>query len=425
MKELLMKNRNFAALFFGRMVTNIGDSLYYVAAMWLVYELGGSAFYTGLAGFLTLLPGTLQFLAGPIVDRLPLQKLLVWTQVLQAILVLLIPLAYYGGFLTVSFILVVMPLISAIEQFAYPAQSTLLPRIIRKDQLVRGNSLFSFAYQGVDLAFNALAGIMVALVGAITLYMIDAVTFIIAAILFKIINMKAVQNQNENVRSKTTVREKFSSYKNDLVEGFSIVFRSRLAKFLLGSIVANFAIGSMYAVMPAFANMRGGSEAYGLYLAAISAGALIGALAASFFGKYSLGRLVIVLFFLGGSFWMVSAFIPLTVVSIVCFGLSWIPIGATNVIIGSAIQSIVPQHLMGRIFSVTASMGAVAMPFGSLIGGYFADVVNPTAVFAGGAAGILFVSVVWILDRALRTLPNSAEIKPEVLGIASEVKVPS
>ena len=425
MKELLLKNRNFAALFFGRMVTNIGDSLYYVAAMWLVYELSGSAFYTGLAGFLTLLPGTLQFLTGPIVDRLPIQKVLIWTQVLQAILVLLIPLAYYAGFLSVALILVIMPLISAIEQFAYPGQAALMPRIIRKDQLVKGNSLFSFAYQGVDLAFNALAGIMVALVGAVTLYMIDAVTFVAAAILFKIINLKVVNQKIEDKKTKTTVSEKFNSYKEDLAEGFSIVFRSRLAKFLLGSIIANFAIGSTYAVLPAFANLRGGSEAYGLYLAAISGGALIGALTASFFEKYPLGKLVIVLFFLGGTFWMVSSFIPSTALSIVFFGLSWVPIGATNVIMGAAIQSFVPHHLLGRIFSVTASLGGAAMPFGSLIGGYLADVVNPAVVFAGSAAGTIFVSVVWILDRTLRSLPSSVDIKPEELGLSSEVKLTS
>ncbi|MGD6967001.1 MFS transporter [Rossellomorea vietnamensis] len=423
MKELLMRNRNFAALFFGRMVTNMGDSLYYVAAMWLVFELGGSAFYTGLAGFLTLLPGTLQFLTGPVIDKLQIQKLLVWTQILQAILVLLIPIAHYAGFLSVSFILVIMPVISAIEQFAYPGQSALLPRLIRKDQLVKGNSLFSFAYQGVDLAFNAIAGILVALVGAITLYMIDAVTFIIAAILFRLIKVRGEkQGTGQNGAS---VKEKVVSYKKDLAEGFGIVFRSKLAKFLLGSVVANFAIGSTYAVLPAFAELRGGSEAYGLYLAAISGGALIGALSASFFGKYPLGKLVITLFFLGGSCWMISGFIPFTTVSILFFGISWIPIGATNVIMGAAIQSVVPQHLMGRIFSVTASLGAAAMPFGSLLGGYLADAVNPVAVFAGSAAGVIFVSIVWLLDRALRTLPSSVDINPEELGLSTDVKLTS
>lgn len=52
----ILKNRNFLLLFVGRILTNIGDSLYAVAAMWLVYDLGGSTLYTGLAGFLSILP---------------------------------------------------------------------------------------------------------------------------------------------------------------------------------------------------------------------------------------------------------------------------------------------------------------------------------------------------------------------------------
>lgn len=70
----ILKNRNFLLLFLGRIFTNIGDSLYYVAAMWLVYKLSGNPFYSGLAGFLTLLPSALQFLTGPFVDRWPIKK---------------------------------------------------------------------------------------------------------------------------------------------------------------------------------------------------------------------------------------------------------------------------------------------------------------------------------------------------------------
>jgi len=75
----LFKNSNFTKLFFGRVVTNIGDSMYAVAAMWLVYELSSSAFYTGLAGFLTRIPQTFQFLAGPLIDRWSLRRTLVVT----------------------------------------------------------------------------------------------------------------------------------------------------------------------------------------------------------------------------------------------------------------------------------------------------------------------------------------------------------
>ncbi|MGF3102918.1 MFS transporter [Rossellomorea sp. DUT-2] len=416
MKELLMKNRNFASLFFGRLVTNMGDSIYYVAAMWLVYELGGSVFYTGLAGFLTLLPGTLQFLVGPLVDKWPIQKMLVRTQIIQAFLVMLIPLTHFMGLLTVSFILIIMPIISALNQFTYPGQAAILPRIVRKDQLVKSNSLFSFAFQGVDLAFNALAGILITIFGAITLYMIDVVTFIAAAILFSLLQMKSETKSKE----KQTVGVAYAEYKKDLIEGFSIVFKSHLAKFLLGSIVANFAIGSIYAILPAFADDRGGSELYGLYLAAISGGALIGAIGATWFERYPLGKLTIVLFFLGGTTWMISGLIPMNSLSIILFGLSWIPIGATNVIIGAALQSIVPQHLLGRIFSVTSSLGAMAMPFGSLIGGYLAEIFSSTSVYIGSAGGILFISLVWILNKTLRSLPHTSMLNPEEVGLADE-----
>jgi hypothetical protein len=48
--QTVLRNRNFARLFADRLVTNIGDSVYFVAAMWLVWEPTGNEFCTGLAG---------------------------------------------------------------------------------------------------------------------------------------------------------------------------------------------------------------------------------------------------------------------------------------------------------------------------------------------------------------------------------------
>jgi MFS family permease len=421
MKELLLNNRNFASLFLGRLVTNMGDSIYYVAAMWLVYELGGNAFYTGLAGFLTLLPGTLQFLIGPLVDRWDIKKALIMTQIIQALLVLMIPFAHFMGFLTVGFILVIMPIISAINQFVYPGQAALLPRIVRKDQLVKSNSMFSFAFQGVDLVFNALAGILLTVIGAITLYLIDAVTFIAACILFSLLKLP----ENEPGKDKQEVKQSIDQYKTDLIEGFSIVFHSHLAKFLLGSIVANFAIGSVYAILPAYADGRAGSGIYGLYLAAISAGALIGALSASWLGRFPVGKLTILLFMAGGTMWLGSGLIPYNVISILLFGISWIPIGATNVIFGAAIQSMVPSRMLGRIFSVTASLGAIAMPLGSLLGGLLANKFGPEVIYISSSGGILFIALVWALNKTLRSLPETSKLSPGEMGLpVSDPAVP-
>ncbi|EJR37610.1 MULTISPECIES: MFS transporter [Bacillus cereus group] len=405
----ILKNRNFLILFLGRIFTNIGDSLYYVAAMWLVYKLSGNPFYSGLAGFLTLLPSALQFLTGPFVDRWSIKHTLVITQVLQCILILIIPITHYFDLLTVQLLLIIMPIVAFIEQFAYPAQSKALPLLLHKTQLLKGNSLFSFAYQGIDLICTTLSGILVALFGAITLYVIDSFTFAITALLF--FSLK-IPKQTETGTSLST-----KQYFSDLKEGFSIVFRSLMGVFLIGSVVANFSIGMTMAILPSFADSLGGVKSYGFFLAAISAGSLIGALFSSWVGKRNVGRVSIIGFSTGATFWFLSTIVPFQWLSILLFGLAWIPIGATNILFATISQIVIPNQYIGRINSVMRSMSTIAMPIGSLIGGYTANVFSSQLIFALASIGILFISLVWLLHPKLRALPKADEITADTFWV--------
>ncbi|WP_439022157.1 MFS transporter [Bacillus thuringiensis] len=405
----ILKNRNFLLLFLGRIFTNIGDSLYYVAAMWLVYKLSGNPFYSGLAGFLTLLPSALQFLTGPFVDRWQIKNTLVITQVLQCILILIIPITHYFDLLTVQLLLIIMPIVAFIEQFAYPAQSKALPLLLHKTQLLKGNSLFSFAYQGIDLICTTLSGILVALFGAITLYVIDSFTFAITALLFFSLKMPKQTEANTSLSTK--------QYFSDLKEGFSIVFRSLMGVFLIGSVVANFSIGMTMAILPSFADSLGGVKSYGFFLAAISAGSLIGALFSSWVGKHNVGRVSIIGFATGAIFWFLSTIVPFQWLSIFLFGLAWVPIGATNILFATISQIVIPNQYIGRINSVMRSMGTIAMPFGSLIGGYTANVFSSQLIFALASIGILFISLVWLLHPKLRSLPKADEITADTFEI--------
>ncbi|PEX92494.1 MFS transporter [Bacillus cereus] len=405
----VLKNRNFLLLFLGRIFTNIGDSLYYVAAMWLVYKLSGNPFYSGLAGFLTLLPSALQFLTGPFVDRWSIKNTLVITQVLQCILILIIPITHYFDLLTVQLLLIIMPIVAFIEQFAYPAQSKALPLLLHKTQLLKGNSLFSFAYQGIDLICTTLSGILVALFGAITLYVIDSFTFAITALLFFSLKMPK--------QTETGVALSTKQYFSDLKEGFSIVFRSLMGVFLIGSVVANFSIGMTMAILPSFADSLGGVKLYGFFLAAVSAGSLIGALFSSWVGKRNVGRVSIISFAAGAFFWFLSTIVPFQWLSIFLFGLAWIPIGATNILFATISQIVIPNQYIGRINSVMRSMGTIAMPFGSLIGGYTANVFSSQLIFALASIGILFISLVWLLHPKLRALPKADEITADTFEL--------
>ncbi|AZQ47168.1 MULTISPECIES: MFS transporter [Bacillus] len=410
----ILKNRNFLLLFLGRIFTNIGDSLYYVAAMWLVYKLSGNPFYSGLAGFLTLLPSALQFLTGPFVDRWSIKNTLVITQVLQCILILIIPITHYFDLLTVQLLLIIMPIVAFIEQFAYPAQSKALPLLLHKTQLLKGNSLFSFAYQGIDLICTTLSGILVALFGAITLYVIDSFTFAITALLFFSLKMPKQAETNTSLSTK--------QYFTDLKEGFSIVFRSLMGVFLIGTVVANFSIGMTMAILPSFADSLGGVKSYGFFLAAISAGSLIGALFSSWVGKRNVGRVSIIGFATGAILWFLSTIVPFQWLSILLFSLAWIPIGATNILFATISQIVIPNQYIGRINSVMRSMGTIAIPFGSLIGGYTANVFSSQLIFALASIGILFISLVWLLHPKLRALPKADEITADTFGVQFKVE---
>ncbi|MED2036967.1 MFS transporter [Bacillus wiedmannii] len=410
----ILKNRNFLLLFLGRIFTNIGDSLYYVAAMWLVYKLSGNPFYSGLAGFLTLLPSALQFLTGPFVDRWSIKNTLVITQVLQCILILIIPITHYFDLLTVQLLLIIMPIVAFIEQFAYPTQSKALPLLLHKTQLLKGNSLFSFAYQGIDLICTTLSGILVALLGAITLYVVDSLTFAITALLFFSLKMPKQAETNTSLSTK--------QYFSDLKEGFSIIFRSLMGVFLIGSVVANFSIGMTMAILPSFADSLGGVKSYGFFLAAISAGSLIGALFSSWVGKRNVGCVSIIGFATGAIFWFLSTIVPFQWLSIFLFGLAWIPIGATNILFATISQIVIPNQYIGRINSVMRSMGTIAMPFGSLIGGYAANVFSSQLIFAFASIGILFISFVWLLHPKLRALPKADEITADTFGVQFKVE---
>ncbi|MED4019191.1 MFS transporter [Sutcliffiella cohnii] len=415
----LFRNWRFTRLFSGRIITNMADSIYYIAAMWLVYELGGSAFHTGLAGFLVLLPQAIQFLAGPLVDRWSLSKTLFITQLVQGILIAIIPIAHHFNYLNITTVLIIIPLISLLNQFAYPAQTATLPLILKKDELVKGNSLFSFAYQGVDMAFNAIAGILISLLGVVTLFIIDSVIFFTAAVLFLSIRISVDEETDDLIldNKQRKLKQLFKNYWLDLTDGFKFVFGSIIAKLFVAIIVANFAIGATLAILPVYGDYLGGSDTYGYLMAALSAGTLIGALLGSMMGRFPLGTLTITAFLIGFCFWISSIFMPSKTLAIILFGFAWIPLGVTNVVMNSAILGMIPQKFVARTITVAASIGTLMMPIGSLLGGYIATVLDITLVFGLLSSGFLFISIFWVLNSTLRNLPQPVYMNAEDYGL--------
>lgn len=133
----MIKSKDFYVLLLGRLITNFGDSLYAIASTLLVYQMSGSTVYSGITLFLTSSTAVVQLLLSPILDKINMKKFLILSQFLQAILILIIPALYYFEILNVYHIMVLMPIISLINQLVYPGQISLLPKILTEKNLLQ------------------------------------------------------------------------------------------------------------------------------------------------------------------------------------------------------------------------------------------------------------------------------------------------
>lgn len=414
----LRSNVTFLRLFGGRVVTNVGDSLYYVATMWLVFELTGSTLFTGLAGFFTRVPSSLQFLFGPLADRYELRRLLVSTQVVQGVAVLLVPLAAAAGVLSVWLLILLVPLLGFLNQVVYPAQSAALPAVTDgDDELVRANSLFAATGQGTDVVFNAVGGGVIAAVGPISLFLVDSATFGLAVLLFWGVSVERATASSDDGDGEETLAAAARAYADDIRTSIDYVRGSTLTKMYGAATVANFGSGAVFAVLPAYADGVGGAEAYGYLLSAIALGTLVGALGASFVDDYPYGGIVIV-----GNVVSALAFAAVVVVSslpvvLVLAFVGTVPIGVNNVVVSSIVQSAVDSEVLGRVVAVLQSVTTAAMPVGNLAGGAVGSVRSPVDVVLLLATIQALVAVAYLIDSELRTIPSVGDVDAATLGL--------
>ncbi|WP_338729409.1 MFS transporter [Haladaptatus sp. DJG-WS-42] len=411
----LWRNRNFRRFFAGQFVTNAGDSLYTVAVLWLVYDLSGSTVLTGLANSLLLLPWLLQILAGPIVDRLPLRPVLVGSQVLQGVVVLTLPLAAATGRLSVGVLLAVVPILTLATLVMSPMQATLVPRIVTESRLSRANSALATVTLGLDMVFDALGGLFIAVFGATTLFLFDSVTFAVAGLLFAGI---AVPPMNAEHREPDGGREPvFDAYLNDLRDGIDVLRGTVFVELILMTAVANFATGVTLAILPAFGDALGGPAVYGLLLGALGIGRLIGSLLAPSLERIPYGWLLLVGHSLGACCWLAAVYAPSPLLTVVLFGLAWVPAGISGVLTSTLNQTLFPTELLGRVSTIKGTTSGATLPLGSLVGGLVASVLGIPTTVGLAAFGFGFTGLYVLLRPRLRRLPAVADADPAAFDV--------
>lgn len=408
----LTRDSDVVRLFGGRIITRVGDSLYFVAAMWLVFDLTGSTFYTGLAGALARGPQAFRFLVGPLVDRMSLRYSLVLPQLLQTSLVLVIPFAAATNRLTVLVVLAVIPILSAVGQLDDPAQNATIPLVVDDELLVRANGLFSLLARGTKAASNAFAGVLVTAIGATTVFIVDAATFAITSLLFWRLRLPD--------RTAESNEQQTRPYLTALWDGVQLVQSSVILPMIMGAALANFLISIAYAVLPAYAESLGGAATYGLLLGTISAGMVIGSILASVIENQPFGHITVGSFVLAACCWVGGIVLSHRLGTAVLLAAAGIAVGIYNVLVLTATQTGVPNHFLGRVMALAGSANGVTTPLGFLLGGVLGGVLPIKIVMLAPALGYGAVGIYWFTYTPLRRLRPVTEIESGQFELSSD-----
>ena len=400
----MFKNKNFSILLFGRLITNFGDSIYSIATLTLIYTLTKSTFYSGITLFLISFTAILQIFVSPLISKFNVKRFLIVSQLFQAIILLVITYLIYVNKLQITTLIIFIVCISFINQIVYPIQLALLPKIVKQEDLVKANSLFSIAYQGSDAFFNSIGGFIITVFGTIYAFIINSITFFINSFIFIFLSNNLSKNTN-------TVQE---NYFSKLSSGIKIWNTPLLKPLLIGIIIINFSTSSLLTLLPEYSET---SYFYGILLSASGLGILIGAfLSNSQILKNIRLSVLYTTFTLGialswGALSIVNNnSITNKIYNFLLFLFGWILIGILNTYSQTMIQCIVSKDKLDVAMSTMIGLSIAFSPLGALLAGVLSIKYSIKTIIIITSLLIFSIFLFWLFNKNIRNLPSFSKL---------------
>ena len=400
----MFKNKNFSILLFGRLITNFGDSIYSIATLTLIYTLTKSTFYSGITLFLISFTAILQIFISPIISKFNVKSFLIISQLFQAIILLVITYLIYVNKLQITTLIVFIVCISFINQIVYPVQLALLPKIVKQEDLVKANSLFSIAYQGSDALFNSIGGFIITVFGTIYAFITNSITFFINSFIFIFLSNDLSNNTN-------TIQE---NYFSKLSSGMKIWNTPLLKPLLIGIIIINFSTSSLLTLLPEYSET---SYFYGILLSVSGLGILIGAFLSNsqILKNIRLGVLYTT-FTLGialswGALSVVNNnSITNKIVNFLLFLFGWILIGILNTYSQTMIQCIISKDKLDVAMSTMIGLSIAFSPLGALFAGVLSTKYSIKTIIIITSLLIFSIFLFWLFNKNIRNLPSFSKL---------------
>ncbi|MER5850402.1 MFS transporter [Streptomyces sp. NPDC002012] len=412
-------------------ISTAGTSLTLIGVPWFVLETTGSAGRAGVVAFCATLPIVVSALiGGPVIDRIGRRRVSVASDLVCGVAVAAIPLLHYADSLEFWMLCALMAVSGLLHTSGNTARYVLVPDLAEHagTTLARAASLFDAVSRGARMVGAALAGVLIALVGAETVLLLDAATFLTSALLIAV----GVRGVRAAEPRKAAAPVSLRAYRTELREGYTYLLSNRL---LLAVVVMVLFMngtdqGWNAVLLPVHASAElGGARDIGLLTALFGAGGLTGALLYGAFGHRFSRRAVftVCVVLCGAPRYAVAALTGTTLPLAVTMALSGIAGGVLNPILTTVIYGSVPDELRSRVSGVLTAGGELAMPVGGLAAGLLVESAGARgALLAMGTVYLLatlspLVFPVWRTMDAVDSGSESGGTEAEASAPAAEV----
>lgn len=276
----VLRNRNFALLWIGQLISIIGDWLLVLALPFYIFDLTNSTLATGGMFIATSVPRLLLgSLGGVFADRWDRRTMMIITDLLRAGILLLILFVHSVSWLWLIYTAALLE--SAISQFFTPAKSALVPQIVSSEELVAANSLDSFSEAVTRLLGPSLGGALYALFGIISIVTIDSSSYLISALLIFLIAFRPLTAQQvapAAEQSRVASKALWLKLWYELVDGLRLVRKDQLLRTIfVGMGVMMIGEGIIEVLLVAFTRqiLHGNASTLGWIMTAQGVGALL------------------------------------------------------------------------------------------------------------------------------------------------------
>lgn len=394
-----LKYPNYRLWFIGQLVSLVGTWTQATAQGYLIYQLTKSPAYLGYASFANGLPSWFFTLyAGAIADRVPRRTLMIITQSSMLILAFILAILAFTNTVQWWHILILTFLLGISNAFDAPARQAFVLEMVDREDMTNAIALNSTMFNSAVVLGPAFGGLIYAWVGPGWCFTINGISFI--AVIIALLMMK--------LKPFVPIRTNGSTW-SDVREGLNYVINNPALRMMISNLFITTVFGlGIAALIPAWAVVVLGGDATtnGFLLAARGFGSLIGALFIAALGRIRFR----------GKVWTINSII-MPIMMVVFAYMHWLipsllamaAMGFTFMMIvnlsNAMVQTRIPDEMRGRVMGIYAFFFFGAIPLGSLISGWAAEIIGePLTVII--SAIILMVFALWVIWRqpALRAM---------------------